>query len=1085
MKKIMSVFMAMIMLAGVICISPVAEAADVSFDDIVSSAATIIRQNEGWYNSVSSDDNGALSVGWVQWHGNRALNLMKSIVNANPSNALNILGSALYNEILNSTDWSTRILNSDENAKFKILLDTAEGHNEQDKLASIDISNYISHGMKLGITSPAVLVYFADIENQCGGRGAERVATAAVNAVGSFSAITLEALHDAALADVAAGKEPFISRRNNTFTKCVLLGWDAISDPYEVWTATTGLNIRSGPGTQYPRVSSLSNGSNTIIFDKTMSGDSMWGKTNSGWLSLEYCKYVSGDLPTPVYFDFTEADSTIRIDAINTARGTNKTVIYTSSNASLNTGTDKNGSEAVVDSDGRVLYNPAPGVHNLEIPAGGFIISGQGTEENSCGEEICKKIRSGCYAYFNQASMTVEIFKDKDSYLNAIKKRTAKAILSVDDINCARGDSQMIVYTGDFWASNTGTNNSGSEAVVIGDGRILYTPVSGVCNLEIPADGFIISGHDGKTAKRGQEICAAVAAGNYAYFNSSSMTVSIYDSKEGYLFSEKRVNSSSAVGELPEISKPDSVFLGWYTAPAGGEKVTPQTVYSSHEALKLYPRFGTETPITFNTDGGSLDGVVEKEISGVNSYRNENMIILYNSTYQSSTTGTNVYGADVRVSADGEVLDDVIYGTCNLEIPDGGFVISGHDKGYYWMADNIKSGNYISFNEDTKTISVYRDRDTFEAAYKRLSANSVIGALPSASRDGCYQFEGWTNADGELVNENTVVPLGGLTLTAKWKQHASTAEETVLPTCTEDGRNTVVCSLCGEVISNEIIPATDHNWIAVNTVDATCTTEGYTDYVCANDPEHTKRDDIIPPKGEHTPGDAVTETEATCTENGLKVVRCTVCGEIISEEVIPATDHNWIAVNTVDATCTTEGYTDYVCANDPAHTKRDDIIPPKGEHTPGDAVTETEATCTENGLKVVRCTVCGEIISRETVHAIGHKWVEKERVAPTSEADGYILYVCENNEEHIMKFSYASENVIFGDVNNDGYVDSDDAVYLLLHLTDYESYPVNMEVQKGCDFNGDGKTDADDAVYLLYHTLLPNRFKLNNDKEEQ
>ena len=47
--------------------------------EIAAEAAKVIFANEGNYASVNADDNGAVSVGKVQWHGNRALSLLKKI----------------------------------------------------------------------------------------------------------------------------------------------------------------------------------------------------------------------------------------------------------------------------------------------------------------------------------------------------------------------------------------------------------------------------------------------------------------------------------------------------------------------------------------------------------------------------------------------------------------------------------------------------------------------------------------------------------------------------------------------------------------------------------------------------------------------------------------------------------------------------------------------------------------------------------------------------------------------------------------------------------------------------------------------
>lgn len=45
--------------------------------EIAEKAAPIIFSHEGDYGSVNRNDNGALSVGKVQWHGSRALSPMR------------------------------------------------------------------------------------------------------------------------------------------------------------------------------------------------------------------------------------------------------------------------------------------------------------------------------------------------------------------------------------------------------------------------------------------------------------------------------------------------------------------------------------------------------------------------------------------------------------------------------------------------------------------------------------------------------------------------------------------------------------------------------------------------------------------------------------------------------------------------------------------------------------------------------------------------------------------------------------------------------------------------------------------------
>lgn len=208
-------------------------------------------------------------------------------------------------------------------------------------------------------------------------------------------------------------------------------------------------------------------------------------------------------------------------------------------------------------------------------------------------------------------------------------------------------------------------------------------------------------------------------------------------------------------------------------------------------------------------------------------------------------------------------------------------------------------------------------------------------------------------------------------------QHTHTAgepkQENVVPaTCTTDGSydEVVRCTEDNEIISTEhhVIPATGHKF--VDTVVApTCTAQGYTLHKCSvcgeetkdtytdalgheygewvidkpatEDTEGSKHRDcirgddtqtaVIPQLSHvHTPGAAVKENEvpATCEAEGSydEVVRCTKDNEIISTKhhVIPALGHKWKATKVVAPTYESEGYTEYVCENDPSHTKKGD-----------------------------------------------------------------------------------------------------------------------------------------------------------------
>jgi len=173
--------------------------------EIAKNAAVIIYGNEGDYGSVNKNDNGAVSVGKIQWHAGRALALLKTIVKSIGDSAKSILGDAFYSEILNGSDWNKRIVTADEAKKLTAILTTTQGKAAQDTQAITDVTSYINKGISYGLCDAGALIYFADGVNQYG------------TASALWKTITAEALKGAG--DVAAMYEATINQTNKYLTR--------------------------------------------------------------------------------------------------------------------------------------------------------------------------------------------------------------------------------------------------------------------------------------------------------------------------------------------------------------------------------------------------------------------------------------------------------------------------------------------------------------------------------------------------------------------------------------------------------------------------------------------------------------------------------------------------------------------------------------------------------------------------------------------------------------------------------------------------------------------------------------------------
>lgn len=188
---------------------------------IVNRAMPIIFANEGNYGSVNKNDNGALSVGKIQWHGNRALSLLKKILKSDAISAKCNLGTALYEEIIKKSDWSKRVVTAEEATKLSKVLSSPAGKKAQDDLALADLTAYIKKGQSYGLSDPGALIYFADGVNQYGTASSlwKRIAKDAIERTGD-----VEAMFSATMRMTSK----YLSRRTIVYKKVKALGLTTI-----------------------------------------------------------------------------------------------------------------------------------------------------------------------------------------------------------------------------------------------------------------------------------------------------------------------------------------------------------------------------------------------------------------------------------------------------------------------------------------------------------------------------------------------------------------------------------------------------------------------------------------------------------------------------------------------------------------------------------------------------------------------------------------------------------------------------------------------------------------------------------------
>ncbi len=311
-----------------------------------------------------------------------------------------------------------------------------------------------------------------------------------------------------------------------------------------------------------------------------------------------------------------------------------------------------------------------------------------------------------------------------------------------------------------------------------------------------------------------------------------------------------------------------------------------------------------------------------------------------------------------------------------------------------------------------------------EGAHSWKLVNTIS---PTCNSEGYDEFV--CEICGEEMEDNFVSPTG---------EHDYENFEGKPVTCTEDGWDPYgVCKNCG-YSTQVIIHSTGHSY-TYQVIAPTCTDNGWTMVKCSKCDylDYTDKKDATG----HTPKAAVYENyvDSTCEELGSvdKVVYCDSCNLELSrkQEPIAAKGHDWVVTDSIDATCTANGFIDYKCSRC-GDTKRE-ILLSEGAHKFYEVIASSPATCTEPGTETLKCSLCdytidkkvaeplghnvvtdeavavtcgtdgltegshcdrcGEVfVAQEVIPKLGHNWVAGEPVAPTCSAEGYTIYTCSN-----------------------------------------------------------------------------------------
>ena len=316
------------------------------------------------------------------------------------------------------------------------------------------------------------------------------------------------------------------------------------------------------------------------------------------------------------------------------------------------------------------------------------------------------------------------------------------------------------------------------------------------------------------------------------------------------------------------------------------------------------------TSVNTNVDNGGDDGITNPK-TGATGYDCANDAILV--TFIFIVTGEVSEQHPIKIALykdkhSGASCAQNMSGLDDINLASYGQKVEGQVGAYhcYFMGYNALTKQSLGAAQHTHTAGEPKQENVVPA---------------TCTTDGSYDEVIRCTEDNEIIStEHHVIPATGHKF----------VDTVVAPTCTAQGYTLHKCSVCGEETKDTYTDALGHEygeWVIDK--PATEDTEGskHRDCIRGDDTQTA----VIPQLSHvHTPGAAVKENEvpATCEAEGSydEVVRCTKDNEIISTKhhVIPALGHKWKATKVVAPTYESEGYTEYVCENDPSHTKKGD-----------------------------------------------------------------------------------------------------------------------------------------------------------------
>ena len=487
-------------------------------------------------------------------------------------------------------------------------------------------------------------------------------------------------------------------------------------------------------------------------------------------------------------------------------------------------------------------------------------------------------------------------------------------------------------------------------------------------------------------------------------------------SGETYYFGVKYYDSSN-IGSISFTF--GRVYTVTYNANGGSD--TPLTQYKDFgKSLTLSSDEPSKNNYLF-AGWGTSSGSTSASYQPGGTYSTESNVTLYAIWTPADTTKPTV-----SISSTNNVSSSQ---TATLSLSDNVGVVS-----YYWGTNSNPSSS--SFTTISSTASTQITKTVSSSGTYYLIVKDAAGNTSTTATATFYTIT--LNANGGTVSPSSILTKSGNTVTLPtpvrnsykylgWNVSSTATSGSLSVSVTSNRTYYAVweyihtCSFTGE---EEIV------------VDATCTENG-SKLVHCTEPSCSKVQTVVIEAYGHSEGEWEVVKPVACLENGMKERRCPDCDHLFESEMIYSTGHSmgeWYVYRNPEFH--TQGEERKDCANCDYFDYK--FIPATSVGHQCDFTGEEEivfaATCTESGSKKIYCfePECGEYIL-ETIESFGHslgdwqvykaaKFHEEGEERKTCEHCSYFEYrpIPKTSIGHKCKFTGEEEFIDRATCLNDG-----------------------------------------------------------------